>query len=165
MRKGSHVDGPGIQKLLEDAGVTGAEFCRHADIAKDVWLRIKRGHVHVTQETADRLVQGLRSLPGYPVAPEVIALLVVPLAQGHVRIIGDAEQTRERLRLAARKHGETTFSYLVELFGHYDDPLLALEEVAGAGKVGNALPDRGMVTPMVRPPASSHARSRLRVPA
>lgn len=131
MIKGSfRVDLAALLHLVDDAGLTGSEFCRRSGIKKDTWLRIKRGQVHVTPETAQQLHVGLTSLlqDGPESRLAEISQIVVELPRGHVKIMGAADDTREKLRRAARAHGVTTFAYLVDLFERVDDPLRALAD-------------------------------------
>jgi transcriptional regulator with XRE-family HTH domain len=116
------VDVEQLTCLVQRAGISAAEFCRRAKISKDTWHRLLRGQRMVSAETKRKLEIGVRDIMNGRAQK-----LFVALPRGHVKILGNSQETRKRLRQAAEKRGMTMFQYLTALFEANEDPLVALK--------------------------------------
>ena len=120
------VDISALETAVQEAGVSEADFCRRAGVGHNLMTQLRAGPSMVSEGLAEKLKRGLAAIG----KGEDAGYILLCLPQGSVKILGDAEDLRRRLRQAARTHGMTTRTYLDKCFELSEDPLEQLAKAA-----------------------------------
>ena len=115
-----------LAAAVQASGISVSEFCRQAGVYRSTWADLRAGPGMVSEVVAVKLRRGL----AYIVNEEQASAILTPLPRGSVKILGECEDLRRRLRQAAKLHRITTLMYLHKVFDAAEDPLGQLEKTA-----------------------------------